>query len=503
MSPEIQQALVGESEIIVTVRIPLDFEADRPLAHLANEGRIQEGVRLVGRKTTEKLYQRIADQQNGIESYSNAEGYRMRNKGPSTVPYGCPYGHIHVSRSYFYNNHTKTGQIPFEQQTRMETHAMTPMLQFIALRKLCEQGPEAAVVALEEDYGVKLSHHLLDQFLESIGWKYQDLRQDMVEGVLEADWKPPWLPSAVEVLPSGEEDVSQTESHPSGEAQPPSRSLMEHLSVQTQKKILPMMQADAMTVTIRKYASEAGQTKVDGRKYHTERHQLHNGVVGFVGIDGPREPGDKIDLHGKRYFSEYFSPDDLPRTTCDYLRACGMQPGDLILLNGDGDPRLWERNREVFKEFKAVEILDERHARGNLFKAAEFAYPKNEGKCREWVEKQMGELYEGRYKRFFYALDYLVRNAKDEETRQPLKTKRGYFRKNKHRIRYKEFLEKGYPISTCFVESAHNHVIGDRVRNNGRSYLEYRLQMIADFRAEHKSKRLPYVFQLLMEKPAA
>ena len=52
------------------------------------------------------------------------------------------------------------------------------------------------------------------------------------------------------------------------------------------------------------------------------------------------------------------------------------------------------------------------------------------------------------------------------------------------------------------MESAHRHVIGDRLRNNGRHYREDRLQMIADLRCEYKSKRLPLVFQRLLEAAA-
>jgi len=42
-----------------------------------------------------------------------------------------------------------------------------------------------------------------------------------------------------------------------------------------------------------------------------------------------------------------------------------------------------------------------------------------------------------------------------------------------------------------------------RVRKNGRTYREDRLQMIADFRAEYKSSRLPYVFERILDLEAA
>ena len=72
MSPTIERVLVEESKIIITVRVRVDLDAHRPLDHLANEGKIQEAVRLVGHQATETLYQHIADRDNETEGYENA-----------------------------------------------------------------------------------------------------------------------------------------------------------------------------------------------------------------------------------------------------------------------------------------------------------------------------------------------------------------------------------------------------------------------------------------------
>lgn len=511
MSPEIREILVGESQIELKVVIPVNLGAQGPLEHLANEGKLREGLRLAGQAATQALYQRIADGRNGWRGYYSPEGYWMKSEGESKVSYASPYGPITVSRTYFYNGYIKEGVTPFEQDTRMEKHGLTPMLQFIVLRKLCEKGPEACAEALAEELGIKVSHHLLDRFLEDTGWEYEELRPEMVRAVIGRDWHPQWLPPVQAALPGQEAGEEQTGTPAEGaEAQrPPSQEtvaedkpLMDALSEETGRKAVPVVQTDAMTVTIRKYQADESAEAVDRRKYHTERHQLHNAVVGFVMPDGPREAGEKIELHAKRYFSEYFAAERLPEAAREYLEACGLKPGDLVVLNGDGAPKIWERNRDTFKDYRRVEILDERHCRANLREAAEHAYPEDEDKQREWVEKRMDDLYQGQYSRFFYGLQYLVKAAQDDASRERLRTKRAYFRTNQDRIRYKEFLESGYPISTCFVESAHRHVIGDRLRNNGRSYVEYRLQMIANFRSEYKSKRLAYVFEKLLEKAA-
>jgi len=503
MSPHIERVLMDESEIIVTVRIPVDVDADQPLSHLANEGKIQEAVRLVGHQATERLYQHLADRDNETEGYENVDGYWMRQESQSTHSYASPYGHIQIERPYFYNDHTHTGDTPFERETRMDAHRLTPMTQYLVLRKLAEKGPQACAEAMEEDYGLKLSHHLVDTFLEDMGTSYQEVKPEWMYARLEKDWKAAWLPASID-NPKEEAPTQLCLPLPvrSTDALGPPPSPGKSVATQTGGDVLPVVQCDAMNVTIRKYeAMETGEI-TDGRKYHTERHHLHNAVTGFVRPDGPREPGDKIDLKGKRYISEYFFPDSLPEMARLSLEAEGLKPADPILLYGDGDLKIWDRYEVAFETHDRIEILDERHARTNLRKMAELSYPTSPKDQTQWLEKRLDDLYQGRYEHFFYALNYLVRRCDDPQIKDPLKTKRGYFRRNQDRIRYHHFLRKGYPISTCFVESAHNHIIGDRVRNNGRTYREDRLQIIVDFRCEYKSRRLPYVFQRLMDAAA-
>lgn len=63
MSPEVKSVLVDESAITLTLTIPVDWNADRPLAHLTNEGHIKEGLRQAGQIATQRLYQTVTVQE--------------------------------------------------------------------------------------------------------------------------------------------------------------------------------------------------------------------------------------------------------------------------------------------------------------------------------------------------------------------------------------------------------------------------------------------------------
>ena len=88
------------------------------------------------------------------------DGYWMRQKTQNTKSYGSPYGNTRIERPYSYNDYTQMGDSPFEQETRMNVHRLTPMTQYPLLRKLSEKGPQACAEAMEEKYGLKLSHHI-------------------------------------------------------------------------------------------------------------------------------------------------------------------------------------------------------------------------------------------------------------------------------------------------------------------------------------------------------
>jgi len=491
MSPQVESVLVKESAITLTLIIPVDFNADRPLAHLSNEGHIKEGLRQAGQVATERLYQTIADRHNAIDTYFDQEGYTLRQDDQSTQPFLSPYGHIQVLRPHFYIDYTRTSATPFEHETRMDQHRITPMMQYLILRKLMDHGPQACAQELD----VPVSHHLLDVFLEDMGKRYQALKGDLTQHVLEEGWQPAWLHGPVEPDPGHGEcpSAQQGTELTTDSAGPGSTST---------PRAIPVVQVDAMSVTSRHYHETQEDGKTKHVKFHTERHHLYNAVVGFVTPEGAREAGDKIDLQHRRFFSHYRGRDELIRTVAQYLVAQGVKPGDFIICQADGDDNLWESLQAALKNYTRVEILDTEHARKNLKPMADLSYGQGSPDGARWVEKRMCDLYEGRYESFYNGLNYLIKRTPDPESCETLETKRAYFRRHRKRIRYAEFLELGYPISTCFVESAHRHVIGDRLRHHGRSYREDRLQMIADLRCEYKSQRLPYVFESLLEAAA-
>ena len=78
---------------------------------------------------------------------------------------------------------------------------------------------------------------------------------------------------------------------------------------------------------------------------------------------------------------------------------------------------------------------------------------------------------------------------------------RRYFRTKQEQIADRQLLGQGYPIGNYFVKSSHNHVIGQRLRRNGRAFRADRLHIIADLPCEYKSNGLAYVFEQILPEP--
>ena len=58
----------------------------------------------------------------------------------------------------------------------------------------------------------------------------------------------------------------------------------------------------------------------------------------------------------------------------------------------------------------------------------------------------------------------------------------GYFEKNRHRMRYDEYLKHGYPIASGVIEGACRHVVKDRLERTGMSWVRQGAQSMLELR---------------------
>jgi hypothetical protein len=162
----------------------------------------------------------------------------------------------------------------------------------------------------------------------------------------------------------------------------------------------------------------------------------------------------------------------------------GLKP---VVFLSDGERALHDRQDEYLPA-GAICILDLYHVLEKLWKAAwcffDEATEKHE--AHQWVEKELRMLLEGR-------VGYVIGGLRQMRTKRQLKGVRrkavnevaNYLARNRQRMRYDDYLAKGYPIGSGVVEGACRHLVKDRLERAGMRWRPEGAQAMLDLRATY------------------
>jgi hypothetical protein len=153
-----------------------------------------------------------------------------------------------------------------------------------------------------------------------------------------------------------------------------------------------------------------------------------------------------------------------------------------ILFLADGERGLWNLKEKYFPE--AVGILDWYHMSEYLWKAVYVFYPEGSQESKDWIKEMEKKMFEGRVSDVVKGIQ--VRITKNKIKGNKLNTLRKvieYFKNNKERMKYNEYISKGYPIGSGNVESACRYLIKDRMERTGMRWKFKGAQAILSLRA--------------------
>lgn len=174
----------------------------------------------------------------------------------------------------------------------------------------------------------------------------------------------------------------------------------------------------------------------------------------------------------------------------------GYQDVKEVVILGDGSKWIWNIATELFPD--AVFILDYYHFKEHVHGCAKVVYPENEISRKRWVDDIIGGFMEDKIEE---ALEYLKPEDFSEElVCSKVRELKTYLENNKEKMRYKEYREKGYFIGSGAVESAHKHVIQQRLKLAGMRWSRDGAQYIAALRAASKSNRWNKVAEIIYNK---
>ena len=158
-------------------------------------------------------------------------------------------------------------------------------------------------------------------------------------------------------------------------------------------------------------------------------------------------------------------------------RRWADQARELIFV-ADGAVWIWNLVTDYFP--KAVQIVDWYHAIEYLAPIANAAFGENTAQSKAWQEQVKSDLWEGRFDQVLEAFQAWIDHPQAGPAAQRAFT---YYSNNRHRMRYPEFVAKGYRIGSGTAESACKQIGTQRLKVAGARWSQEGARQTAKARA--------------------
>ncbi len=257
-------------------------------------------------------------------------------------------------------------------------------------------------------------------------------------------------------------------------------------------KGVPLVQADAQQLPVFEEKERPGNRRMAtlGCVYTVDRHVRtpEQIVAALFHDDTVAQPASRPQPQGKHYRGYFATPvqaDDeaVPSAyhTWSWLAeqvAARRQPYQPLICLMDGQPSLWDAAEACLEDQLAawsvteqtplvVNILDIIHVSSYVWKAAKAFYTHKEHQ-EAFAQERLLRILRGEVAGVITGLRRMAsQHQLTGQARKDVTTVCNYFAKNASRMRYDDYLRRGYPIATGVIEGACRHVIKDRMEQGG------------------------------------
>jgi hypothetical protein len=152
----------------------------------------------------------------------------------------------------------------------------------------------------------------------------------------------------------------------------------------------------------------------------------------------------------------------------------------------DGQPSLWEELHRRFEKDSVVEILDILHVTPRLWDAANIFYPNDKASQIIFMKDRVLRVLKGQMKLVISGFRQMATKQNMAKSKlKKLERACHYLEKNLSRMKYNEYLEKGYPIASGVIEGACRHFVKDRMERAGMRWSIDGAQAMLDVRSTY------------------
>jgi Uncharacterised protein family (UPF0236) len=185
------------------------------------------------------------------------------------------------------------------------------------------------------------------------------------------------------------------------------------------------------------------------------------------------------------YIGAIEKADEFAKRLYGEAKRRGVDSASEVCVIGDGALWIWNIADEQF--YGACQIVDLYHAREHYWAVAK-ACLKTKEEQNQWAENRRLELNDGNVEAVMKAIEALELTPGYDKNL--CERERGYFDKNKERMRYAEFKKRGLFVGSGVMEAGCRTVVGQRLKQSGMHWTVRGANNIIALRCSLLSNRL-------------
>jgi hypothetical protein len=153
---------------------------------------------------------------------------------------------------------------------------------------------------------------------------------------------------------------------------------------------------------------------------------------------------------------------------------------------GDGQESLWQARQDHLPDRNMTDILDLLHVTPRLWQATHVFYPEGSVEAEAFARERILRVLRGEVAGVVQGLRRMgTQRALKGAKKKTLGQVCAYLLKNRERMRYDEYLAKGYPIASGVIEGACRHLVKDRMERAGMHWTPKGAQAMLDVRSTY------------------
>jgi len=152
----------------------------------------------------------------------------------------------------------------------------------------------------------------------------------------------------------------------------------------------------------------------------------------------------------------------------------------------DGQEALWDARQRHLARRNTTDILDLLHVTPRLWQAAHVFQAEKSAAAEAFVRERVLKVLEGKGELVIRGLRQMGTKHHLTGAKKATLTKLcAYLENNLERMRYDEYLAKGYPIASGVIEGACRHLVKDRMERAGMHWTRAGAQAMLEVRSIH------------------